>query len=182
MIYAGLILEKWLTGERYQELENLPGKRLSAFGRPRRPKADDHFSDKIEILRKMSDTIATMLTSIRNASAVKHESVLVPYSKVNFGILQILNKENWLGDIEIKKRGEKQWIAVILRYNEDGSRPINAIHRVSKPGKRIYRKWKEILPVRQGQGTVILSTPSGIITGKEARKQKTGGEVLCHVW
>ena len=128
------------------------------------------------------DPIANMLTSIRNASAVKHKSLLVPYSRINFGILQIMKNEKWIEDLELKKRGERQWIAVSLRYNPDGSQVINAIHRVSKPGKRIYAKWKEILPVRQGYGVAVLSTPSGIVTGKEARAKKVGGEILCQIW
>lgn len=128
------------------------------------------------------DTVAIMLTTIRNASAVKHESAMVPYSKVNFGILQILNKENWISEIELKKRGEQRLIVVNLKYNTDGTPAISAITRVSKPGKRIYRKWKELMSVRQGYGISILSTPSGIITGKEARSKKVGGEVLCQIY
>lgn len=156
MICAGFALENLQTGGKYQELENLVGNNM--------------------------DPIADMLTSIRNASAVKHESLLVPYSKVKFGILKIMKKESWIGDIEIKHRGEKQLIAINLRYDLDGKPAIDAIRRVSKPGRRMYVGWKEILPIRQGYGISILSTPAGIVTGKEARAKKVGGEILCQIW
>ena len=106
----------------------------------------------------------------------------MPYSKVKFGILKIMKKESWIGDIEIKHRGEKQLIAINLRYDLDGKPAIDAIRRVSKPGRRMYVGWKEILPIRQGYGISILSTPAGIVTGKEARAKKVGGEILCQIW
>lgn len=128
------------------------------------------------------DQISDMLTIIRNALAVKQPSIKAPYSRVNFGIAEILKKEGRIKDIELKKRGEKSWIIVELAYNDDRDPAIREIKKISKPGKRIYVGYKEIPVVNQGYGFAILSTPQGIITGREARKHKTGGEILCKVY
>ena len=128
------------------------------------------------------DNIANMLTIIRNAQAVKKESVKAPYSKVNFGIAEILKKEGWVKGVELKKRGEKSWVIINLSYDKDGMPGITEIKRVSKLGKRVYVGYKEIPVVRQGYGLAVLSTQNGIIAGKDARKQKVGGEILCKVW
>ena len=128
------------------------------------------------------DNIANMLTIIRNAQAVKKESVKVPYSKVNFGISEILKKEGWVKSVELKKRGEKSWIIINLSYDKEGMPEIKEIKRISKPGKRVYVGYKEIPVVSQGYGIAVLSTQNGIIAGKDARKQKVGGEILCKVW
>lgn len=128
------------------------------------------------------DNIANMLTIIRNAQAVKKESVKAPYSKVNFGISEILKKEGWVKSVELKKRGEKSWIIINLSYNKEGMPEIKEIKRISKPGKRVYVGYKEIPVVSQGYGIAVLSTQNGIIAGKDARKQKVGGEILCKVW
>ena len=128
------------------------------------------------------DNIANMLTIIRNAQAVKKESVKAPYSKVNFGISEILKKEGRIKSVEVKKRGEKSWIIINLFYDKDGMSGIREIKRVSKPGKRIYVGYKEIPVVSQGYGFTVLSTQNGIIAGNDARKQKVGGEILCKVW
>lgn len=128
------------------------------------------------------DQIADMLTIIRNALPVKQSSVKAPYSKVNFGIAEILKKEGRIKDIELKKRGEKTWIIIELAYNSDGDPAIREIKKISKPGKRVYVGYKKIPVVSYGYGLAILSTPQGIITGREARKQKTGGEILCKVY
>mgnify|MGYP000701695201 CR=1 FL=1 len=128
------------------------------------------------------DNIANMLTIIRNAQAVKKESVKAPYSKVNFGISEILKKEGWVKSVELKKRGEKSWIIINLSYDKEGMPEIKEIKRISKPGKRVYVGYKEIPVVSQGYGIAVLSTQNGIIAGKDARKQKVGGEILCKVW
>lgn len=127
------------------------------------------------------DNIANMLTIIRNAQAVKHETVKTPYSKVNFGIAEILKKGGWLKDVELKKKGEKSWLIIHLAYNKEGS-SIASIQRISKPGKRVYVGYDKIPRINQGYGAAILSTPAGIMTGKEAKKLKIGGELLCKVY
>ncbi len=128
------------------------------------------------------DNIANMLTTIRNAQAVKLESAKAPYSKVNFGILEILKREGLINNFEIKKRGEKSWLILELKYNEDKRPAIADIQMTSKLGKRVYVGYKKVFAVKQGHGLAIVSTPQGIMTGKEARSKKVGGEVLCKVW
>lgn len=128
------------------------------------------------------DPIANMLTSIRNAQAVEHKSVRVPYSKVNFGILEILKREGWIESVELKKKEKKNLLIATLKYIGQGKPTISGLRRISKPGKRIYVKQNEIPYVRGNYGLAILSTPQGITTGKEARKKKIGGEVLCEIW
>jgi len=127
------------------------------------------------------DNIANMLTIIRNAQRVKHTSVKVPYSKVNFGIAEVLKKEGKVGGIELKKRGEKARIIITLSYDESGEAVIEDIQRVSKSGKRVYAGYQNMPGGRQERGLAILSTPKGIMTDKEAKKQKVGGEILCKV-
>ena len=127
------------------------------------------------------DLIADMLTIIRNAQLAKRATAKVPYSKVNFGVLEILKKEGWVKNLELKKRGEKAWIIVELAYENDGSPVIHDIQRISKQGQRMYSGYKEIPIIIQGYGLAVISTPNGIMTGKEARKQKVGGEILCKV-
>ena len=127
------------------------------------------------------DNIANMLTIIRNAQRVKHASVKVPYSKVNFGIAEVLKKEGKVGGIELKKRGEKARIIITLAYEDTGEAVIEDIQRVSSSGKRVYAGYADIPGERQERGLTILSTPKGIMTGQEAKKQKVGGEILCKV-
>jgi small subunit ribosomal protein S8 len=128
------------------------------------------------------DTIANMLTIIRNAMMVKHESVRAPYSRVNLGISEILKNNGWVKEVSVKKRGEKKWLVITLQYNEDEKSAITGIRRLSKPGQRKYVKQGEIPNVRSGYGLLIISTSKGIMTEKEARKASVGGEILCEVW
>ena len=128
------------------------------------------------------DPIADMLTRIRNAKAVGHMTVSFPYSKIKAGILDILKKENFIDSYERKGKSVRKSIVVKLKYQKDGSSTIDDIKRVSRPGKRIYKKATELYPVRQGFGIMIVSTPEGLLTGKEARKKKLCGEVICTIW
>lgn len=127
------------------------------------------------------DNIANMLTIIRNAQRVKHTSVKVPYSKVNFGIAEVLKKEGRVHSIELKKRGEKARIIITLSYTDTGDGAIEDIQRVSSSGKRVYAGYRDIPGGRQERGLAILSTPQGIMTAEEAKRQKVGGEILCKV-
>lgn len=127
------------------------------------------------------DLTADMLTIIRNAQLAKRATAKAPYSKVNFGISEILKKEGWVKNLELKKRGEKAWIIIELAYESDGAPVIRDIQKISKQGQRMYAGYKEIPTIIQGYGLVVISTPNGIMTGKEARKQKVGGEILCKV-
>ncbi len=127
------------------------------------------------------DPIADMLTSIRNAQAVSKETVEVPFSKLKFGIVKILEKEGFIEKIEKKGRGVKKIIEIKLKY-EDKKSAISYLKRISKPGQRIYFKSQGLKPVRSGYGITIISTSKGLMTGREAKKKKIGGEVLCQVW
>jgi len=127
------------------------------------------------------DPIADMLTTIRNAQAVSKETIKVPFSKVKFEIAKVLEKNKFIEEVEKKGRGIKRIIEMKLRY-EDKKPVITALKRISKPGQRIYLGKKEIHLVRSGFGISIISTSKGMMTGKEARKQKIGGELICKVW
>ncbi len=124
------------------------------------------------------DSIADMLTRIRNAQMVRKKTVRIPFSKEKFKIAQILSKEGFVG--EIKKRGKKtkKSIEIELKYLPDKSPFISLLKKISKPGCRIYAGYKELKPKR---GILIVSTSKGIITHKEAKKFKVGGEVICEI-
>lgn len=124
------------------------------------------------------DPIADMLTRIRNGIMAKHNSVDVPYSKMKFEIARILMEEGYINNFEVKGR----ILNIQLKYAEEGKPIIYGLERVSKPSKRYYVGVKEIPKVKGGLGIAILSTPKGILTDKEARKKRVGGEVLCFVY
>lgn len=127
------------------------------------------------------DTISEMLTRIKNAQAVSKKTVTVPYSKVNYEIAKILEREGFVE--EVKKRGKTiKKISIFLKYNDRETPKIKEIKRVSKPSRRIYLKYKDIYYPKCGYGLLILSTPKGILTAKEAKRLKVGGEVLCEIW
>ena len=127
------------------------------------------------------DQISNMLTSIRNALAVKKSTVSIPFSNLKYEILKILQKQGFITEIEKKGRLPKKTIEVILKYQE-GEPAISGLKRISKSGQRIYKGFKEIKIVRSGFGISIISTSKGLMTDKEARKQKLGGEVICEIW
>ncbi len=128
------------------------------------------------------DTTSDMLTTIRNASAVRLPSVKVPYSRMNFSVAEILRASGWIKNAELKKRGEKNWMVLELAYREDGTALIQGVQRVSTQGKRIYRTHKKIPTIKHGYGLAILSTSRGVMSAKEAKRLKVGGEVLCEIW
>jgi len=129
----------------------------------------------------ITDPIADMLTRVRNALMVGHDSVLMPSSKVKLAIAMILKEENLINDYEVIKGKPGQTIKIQLKYADDKP-AILGLERVSKPGLRIYVGKREIPRVYGGLGLAILSTPKGIMTGQEAWRRRLGGEVLCHVW
>ena len=123
-----------------------------------------------------------MLTSIRNAQAARKETVSVPYSKIKMEIAKVLAKEKFIKSTDHKGKKVNKTIDMILNYNELDQPAITSLKRVSKPSRRIYSSSAKIKKVRQGFGFQILSTPKGILTGKEARKEKIGGEVICEAY
>ena len=131
---------------------------------------------------QISDTIADMLTRIRNASAAKHDSVDVPASNVKKAIAQILLDEGYITSFQVEEDGKQGVIHITLKYGQNKSQIINGIRRVSKPGLRIYTNVEDMPKVMKGLGIAILSTSKGIMTDKAARKANVGGEVLAFVW
>lgn len=129
-----------------------------------------------------TDPIADMLTRIRNAIMVRHDSVLVPASKMKLAIAKILKEEGFITDYEVVKGKVHRAIKIQLRYMDDSKPAISGLKRVSKPGLRVYVQKKEIPRVYGGLGVAILSTSAGLRTGQQAWRQGTGGELLCYVW
>jgi small subunit ribosomal protein S8 len=128
----------------------------------------------------MSDPISAMLTSIRNAQAVLKETVAVPFSNLKYEIAKILEKEGFVSALERKGKKLKTF-DIYLKY-KDGVPVISGLKRISRPGQRIYSDYKAIRPIRGGYGMTIISTSRGLLTNKDARRQKIGGEVICEIW
>ena len=131
---------------------------------------------------QITDTIADMLTRIRNASAAKHDSVAIPASNVKKAIAQILLDEGYIQSFTVEEDGKQGVIHIVLKYGQNKSQIITGIRRVSKPGLRIYTNVEDMPKVKKGLGIAILSTSKGIMTDKAARKANVGGEVLAFVW
>ena len=130
----------------------------------------------------MSDPIADMLTRIRNANVVRHETVEMPASTVKKEIAEILKREGFIRDAEYVEDNKQGMIRVFLKYGPNQERVITGLKRISKPGLRVYTKSNEIPRVLGGLGIAIISTSKGVMTDKEARAAKAGGEVVCYVW
>lgn len=130
----------------------------------------------------MSDPIADMLTRIRNANLVRHESVELPASKVKKEIAEILKREGFIRDAEYVEDNKQGLIRIFLKYGPNNERVITGLKRISKPGLRVYTKSNEVPRVLGGLGIAIISTSKGVVTDKEARQSKNGGEVLAYVW
>ncbi|WP_300277256.1 30S ribosomal protein S8 [Peptacetobacter sp.] len=130
----------------------------------------------------MTDPIADMLTRIRNANIVKHETVDVPASNIKKEIARILLEEGFVKGYDVIEDGKQGIIRLQLKYGIEGERVISGLKRISKPGMRVYSSKDEIPKVLNGLGVAIMSTSKGILTDKEARKENVGGEVICYVW
>ncbi|WP_268912629.1 30S ribosomal protein S8 [Lentilactobacillus sp. SPB1-3] len=130
----------------------------------------------------MTDPIADFLTRIRNANMVYHETVEVPASKIKRDIAEILKREGFIRDVEYIEDDKQGVIRVFLKYGKDKQRVITGLKRISKPGLRSYVKADSVPKVLNGLGIAIISTSNGVVTDKEARAQKVGGEVLAYIW
>ena len=130
---------------------------------------------------QMSDVIADMLTRIRNANSAKHETVDVPASNMKKSIADILVAEGFVKGYEIVEDGKQGIIRITLKY-KNKQRVLQGLKRVSKPGLRVYSNCEDMPKVMNGLGIAIVSTPKGIMTDKQARKENVGGEVLAFVW
>ena len=129
-----------------------------------------------------TDPIADMLTRIRNANSAKHKTVDVPNSKMKTAIAEILFKEGYIKSFELINNENQGIIRITLKYDEKGTRVIDGLKRISKPGLRVYAGKEELPRVLNGLGTAIISTSKGLKTDKEAREAGMGGEVLAYIW
>lgn len=130
----------------------------------------------------VSDPVADFITRLKNAGAVKHETVSVPFSIFKQAIAEKLQQVGYLKAIEKKGKKIRKTLDVTLKYDEAGEPAIHGVKRISKPGRRLYKGANQIMPVKYGHGALLLSTPRGIMTDKEARKEKVGGEALFEIW
>jgi small subunit ribosomal protein S8 len=130
----------------------------------------------------MTDPIADMLTRIRNANMARHEVVEVPSSRMKKAIAEILKAEGFIRDYEYVDDNKQGILKIYLKYGPNKERVITDLKRISKPGLRVYVGRNEIPKVLRGLGIAILSTPRGIMSDKQARREGVGGEVLCYVW
>ena len=130
----------------------------------------------------VTDTIADMLTRIRNANTMKYETVDVPSSKMNKAIADILVEEGYIKEYKEEKKEKETFIVLTLKYGSKKERVITGLRRISKPGLRVYAKKDDIPKVLNGLGIAIISTSKGLMTDKNARKEGLGGEVLAYIW
>ena len=130
----------------------------------------------------ITDTIADMLTRIRNANNAKHDTVDIPASNMKKAIAQILLDEGYIKSFTVVEDGKQGTIRVVLKYGQGKTPVIQGLRRVSKPGLRIYTSCEDMPRVMKGLGTAILSTNKGVMTDKQARKENVGGEVLAFFW
>lgn len=129
----------------------------------------------------MTDPIADMLTRIRNAALARHDRTEVPASKLKHAVAEILKSEGYIADVR-PSEGNEAKLTIVLKYGRDRSSAIDGVRRVSRPGRRVYVKHDRIPRVLSGLGISILSTSHGLMSDREARRAKLGGELLCEVW
>jgi small subunit ribosomal protein S8 len=130
----------------------------------------------------INDPIADMLTRVRNAMRARHPKVDVPASKVKAEIARILKEEGYILNFKVAEEGPKKTIKIYLKYGTDNAPVISEIDRVSRPGCRVYVGHGEIPRVLGGMGINILTTPRGVMTGRDAHRERVGGEILCRIW
>jgi small subunit ribosomal protein S8 len=130
----------------------------------------------------MTDPIADMLTRIRNGALARHERVEMPHSKLKEHVAGVLKSAGYLDDVRVGEDVEPKVLILVLRYGRDKASAIDGLRRVSTPGRRVYVRHDRIARVCSGMGISILSTSRGVMTDREARKQRVGGELLCEVW
>ncbi len=132
----------------------------------------------------LTDPIADMLTRVRNANTAMHDEVRMPASKQKVALAAILEKEGYISGYSVapSTSGPGDVLTITMKYSNDRRRTISGLRRISTPGLRIYRKSDEVPRVLGGLGVAVLSTSQGLMTDREARKRKVGGEVLCYVW
>ena len=130
----------------------------------------------------VTDTIADMLTRIRNANGMRYQEVSVPASNLKVSLAKILKDEGFIEDYKVVNDNVQGTIELTLKYGQNKERVITGLKRISKPGLRVYAKAGEVPKVLNGLGIAVISTSHGVMTDKEARKENLGGEVLCYIW
>jgi small subunit ribosomal protein S8 len=130
----------------------------------------------------MTDPISDMLARIRNGSLARHDRVEMPHSNLRKNVADVLKQEGFLDDVRESDGEGKKTLTLVLRYGKDKSSAIDGIRRVSAPGRRVYVRYDRIPRVRSGMGVSILSTSHGVMSDRQAREQKVGGELLCEIW
>lgn len=130
----------------------------------------------------MSDPIADMLTRIRNAAKAKLNSADIPGSKLKTEVARVLKNEGFVRNYKFIEDNKQGILRIYLKYGDDNSSAMLGLKRISKPSRRVYVRSDDVKPVLNGMGIAVLSTSSGVMTDKQARKKSVGGEVLCHVW
>jgi len=131
---------------------------------------------------RLTDPVADMLTRIRNAGSARHQKVDIPASKLKLEIARILKEEGYIANYKAMEEEGRRILRVYLKYGNNNEAAISNVERVSRPGCRVYVRRTEIPRVLGGMGINILTTPRGVMTGQQARKQGVGGEVLCQIW
>lgn len=131
---------------------------------------------------KTTDPIADMLTRVRNASQAKHPTVEVPFSKMKLALAKIMEQEGYISGHDIREDGLRKYLRLQLKYDSERQPVVNGLRRVSRPGLRVYAGIHDIPRVLGGMGTVVVSTNRGIMTGREARRRRLGGELLAEIW
>ena len=129
-----------------------------------------------------TDPISDMLTRIRNAQKAGHATLAMPGSRIKQRVAEILRDEGYLASVQPEGEGPGRKIVITLKYDRERRGMIDGIERVSRPGLRVYRGYRDITTVRGGMGTTILSTCLGLMADREAKAKKVGGEVICNVW
>ena len=129
-----------------------------------------------------TDPISDMLTRLRNATAVHHQTATMPASKVKEGIAKILVAEGYIDAYDVKDAGAKRDLTITMKYGPERTPAISGLRRVSRHGRRVYRKSTELPRAQGGLGVVIVSTSQGLLPDREARRRKLGGEIVCEVW
>jgi small subunit ribosomal protein S8 len=130
----------------------------------------------------MTDPISDMLARIRNASIARHDRADMPHSFLKQHIAEVLKSEGFLDDVRVSDGEGRKTLTIVLRYGRDKASAIDGVRRVSAPGRRVYVRFDRIPRVRSGMGISILSTSRGVMTDRDAREKRVGGELLCEVW
>ena len=129
-----------------------------------------------------SDPVADMLTKVRNAAMARHEKVDVPASKLKLEIVKILKTEGYIKNFKKVQEDGKNILRIFLKYDDDNNPVIHGVKKISTPGRRVYSGYKDLPRVFNGYGTIIVSTSSGVTTGKKATEKMVGGELVCTIW